>query len=247
MSVVLTEPLVIVSYPGPCQFPTLGFVVEQYYKVMDFVPEPFWFIAVMHRRAGVNVDFRWARNHLFVEDDVTRIYQRCIQNPKATVKKVESKQVRKFKPHPLTTVELQKAGGRLLRMAPKKVLDIAEKLYQRGLLSYPRTETDQYDPAFDFRSYIGKQTSHPEWGAFASNLANASSSAFETPANGRKNDKAHPPIHPTKPGADLSGDEKRVYDYITRRFLASCSKHAVGQQTTIMLAIADENFTTSGK
>jgi DNA topoisomerase-3 len=90
------------------------------------------------------------------------------------------------KPLPLTTVELQKAGSRLLRLAPKKVLDvsrinalldfqltvtvfmqIAEKLYQQGFLSYPRTETDQYDPQFNFMTLIEKQTVDPAWGGFA--------------------------------------------------------------------------------
>lgn len=234
----------VISY-GPCQFPTLGFVVEQYCKVMEFVPEPFWYIAVMKKRNDVEVDFRWSRNHLFKEEDVTVIFQKCIANPEATVTKVQTKDTRKFKPSPLTTVELQKAGGRLLRMAPKRVLDIAEKLYQRGLLSYPRTETDQYDPAFDFNSFIDKQKHHPDWGTFASNLVN-DPRRFEKPVNGKKNDKAHPPIHPTKPAIDLTGEEKKVYEFITRRFLASCSKHAIGKQTNIDLNITGEIFSTNG-
>lgn len=236
----------VISY-GPCQFPTLGFVVEQYCKVMEFVPEPFWYIAVMHKRDNMEVDFRWSRNHLFQEQDVKTIYERCRQNPEAVVVKVECKQTRKFKPKPLTTVELQKAGGRLLRMAPKKILDIAEKLYQRGLLSYPRTETDQYDNAFDFQSYIQKQAGHPDWGSFAARLGDSTHESFEKPINGQKNDKAHPPIHPTKPAIDLIGDEKRVYEYVTRRFLASCAKHAVGLQTSVTLEIAKETFLASGE
>jgi len=44
---------------------------------------------------------------------------------------------------------------------------IAEKLYQKGFLSYPRTETDQYDKAFDFMSLIQKQTIDRDWGGFA--------------------------------------------------------------------------------
>lgn len=88
------------------------------------------------------------------------------------------------KPLPLTTVDLQKAGSRLLRISPKKILDvcshilsapvanifhnqIAERLYQQGFLSYPRTETDQFDPQFDFMTLIDKQTVDPTWGAFA--------------------------------------------------------------------------------
>lgn len=44
---------------------------------------------------------------------------------------------------------------------------IAEKLYQQGFLSYPRTETDQFDPQFDFMSLIDKHTVDPAWGGFA--------------------------------------------------------------------------------
>lgn len=44
---------------------------------------------------------------------------------------------------------------------------MAEKLYQNGFLSYPRTETDQFDPQFDFMTLIDKQTADGAWGAFA--------------------------------------------------------------------------------
>lgn len=46
-------------------------------------------------------------------------------------------------------------------------MQTAEKLYQKGFLSYPRTETDQYDKAFDFQSLLQKQTHDQTWGGFA--------------------------------------------------------------------------------
>lgn len=63
-------------------------------------------------------------------------------------------------------------------MPPKRVLDVslslpnadwqlAEKLYQKGFLSYPRTETDQFDKDFDFTALIRKQTYDNVWGAQA--------------------------------------------------------------------------------
>lgn len=70
---------------------------------------------------------------------------------------------------------------------------------------------------------------------------------FQKPRNGRKNDKAHPPIHPTANAGDLAGDEKRVFDLIARRFLASCHRNAEGKTTTVEIDIAGEPFSTSGK
>ena len=69
---------------------------------------------------------------------------------------------------------------------------------------------------------------------------------FEKPRNGKKNDKAHPPIHPTAHVSNLAGNDKRVYDLITRRFLACCSTNATGMQTTIDIDICGEEFSTSG-
>lgn len=70
---------------------------------------------------------------------------------------------------------------------------------------------------------------------------------FQRPRNGRKNDKAHPPIHPTNAANNLDGDEKRVYELVTRRFLASCHRNAEGKTTTVEIDIAGEAFSASGK
>jgi DNA topoisomerase-3 len=64
---------------------------------------------------------------------------------------------------------------------------------------------------------------------------------------GKKNDKAHPPIHPVQHNGNLQGDEKRVYEYITRRYLAACSKNATGAKTEVDIEIAGEAFTASGE
>ncbi|KAL9936553.1 hypothetical protein V8E36_004621 [Tilletia maclaganii] len=242
----------LISY-GPCQFPTLGFVTDQYERAANFIPEPFWHIVVTVQRQAesgeeTKVDFRWKRRHLFDHATAVILFEKCIDDPEAKVISVQNKSTRKFKPYPLTTVELQKSGARLLRLSPKRILDVAEGLYQKGFLSYPRTETDQFDRAFDFRTLLQKQTSDPAWGQYAQSLVDSyeGGGRYERPRNGRKNDNAHPPIHPTAHANDLVGDDKRVYEYVTRRFMASCSKDAQGSTTTVEIEIAEEHFSASG-
>lgn len=70
---------------------------------------------------------------------------------------------------------------------------------------------------------------------------------FQTPRNGRKNDKAHPPIHPTAHAGNLEGEERKVFELVARRFLASCHKNAEGKTTTVEIDIAGEEFSTSGQ
>ncbi|KAM5534558.1 hypothetical protein V8D89_011762 [Ganoderma adspersum] len=244
----------VISY-GPCQFPTLGFVVARYNKVKNFRPEPFWYIFLSLTRPSsdeepVDTEFTWRRGHLFNFQAAWGLYEAALEHPVARVTKVTSKEAKKWyeycairKPYPLTTVDLQKAGSRLLKLSPKKVLDIAERLYQQGFLSYPRTETDIYDPQFDFMSLIQKQTADNAWGGFASGLQHG---GFTAPRRGKNDDHAHPPIHPTAHAGNLAGDEKRVYEYITRRFLASCSKDALGWQTTVDVKYGEEVFYATG-
>ena len=69
---------------------------------------------------------------------------------------------------------------------------------------------------------------------------------FERPRNGGHNDKAHPPIHPTSYDQNLNGDDRRVYEYVVRRFLAACWKDAVGFETVVDAQISGEMFSTKG-
>ncbi|EHK41268.1 hypothetical protein TRIATDRAFT_249816 [Trichoderma atroviride IMI 206040] len=234
----------VLSY-GSCQFPTLGFVVDRYFRVKNFVPEPFWGISLTHNKDGKQVRFSWARNRLFDRMTAVLLYERCLDAKKAKVTKVQEKPTRKFKPLPLTTVELQKAATRLLRMSGQQAMTIAEGLYNKGFISYPRTETDRFDKGMNLRALVQKQTTDQRWGPFAQGLVNG---GFQQPREGRHDDKAHPPIHPIAHVAPsvLSHDEGRLYEYVTRRFLACCSEDAKGMATDIELQLGDEYFSTRG-
>jgi DNA topoisomerase-3 len=63
---------------------------------------------------------------------------------------------------------------------------------------------------------------------------------------GRNNDKAHPPIHPVVFATNLEPEHSRVYEFITRRFLACCSEDAKGELTQVEIDYGGENFKASG-
>ncbi|KAM0412296.1 hypothetical protein ACHAPD_008956 [Fusarium lateritium] len=163
----------------------------------------------------------------------------------ATVIKVQQKPTRKFKPLPLTTVELQKAATRLLHMSGQQAMTIAEGLYNKGFISYPRTETDRFDRGMNLRTLVDKQTTDQRWGPFAQNLVNG---VFQQPREGRNDDKAHPPIHPITYASPtvLNRDEGRLYEYIVRRFLACCSDDAKGMASDVEVEYGDERFNAHG-
>jgi DNA topoisomerase-3 len=234
----------VISY-GSCQFPTLGFVVDRYLRVRNFVPEPFWYVRIAHAKDKIDVKFNWRRGHLFDRMAVTLIFEKCLLTQTAKVIKMTKKPTKKWKPLPLTTVELQKNGSRFLRMTSQDVMKVAEDLYTKGWISYPRTETDQFDRGMDLQALVARQTQDNRWGPFAQQLMNG---GFNQPRVGRHNDKAHPPIHPVNyvASTQLNQNEQRVYEFIVRRFLACCSEDAIGEATDIEVDYGAEIFYAHG-
>lgn len=71
---------------------------------------------------------------------------------------------------------------------------------------------------------------------------------FRTPRSGRHNDKAHPPIHPVAwvDPSRLEAQERSVYQFVVRRFLACCSEDAKGETSEVEILYGDETFHAKG-
>lgn len=117
----------LISY-GSCQFPTLGFVVERYKDIQNFIPEKFWkikgtknncnpfnkycyllliyiFIVLVHHKIeNLDVEFAWQRGRLFDELFCKILYERCQENLTAIVLNVTKKPKSKWRPVPLDTI-----------------------------------------------------------------------------------------------------------------------------------------------
>ncbi|ETO34020.1 DNA topoisomerase III [Reticulomyxa filosa] len=284
----------VCSY-GPCQFPTLGFVVAQWRRRKAFIPEKFWSIDVTvsvkpqpsfasdekQQIEGVEkikklrsftkstkgesqntketALFKWSRGKVFDQTIVTILAGIVVENSTAVVTAVENKFREKLRPKPLETVELQKRASRFLKLSSKDTMTLAEHLYQRGFISYPRTETDQFPEGADLKALIRGQQQSSAWGAYAKSLLE--DQGFRPPIKGTKNDQAHPPIHPIRftdtdfevynllslsNTTNFSSKEKELYEFIVRHFLACCSENAKGSETKVTIDIAQEQFTTTG-
>ncbi|TPP67304.1 DNA topoisomerase, partial [Fasciola gigantica] len=222
----------LISY-GSCQFPTLGFVVERFREVDRFVSEPFWRIVVSAERNGKSVDFQWKRGRLFDEDCCRAYYEHLLENRYGQIVEVTKRPKSKWRPVALDTVELEKLATRKLRIGAKAAMQIAERLYTQGYISYPRTETNIFPADMDLATLVRAQLEDSRWSGFATRVLEHG----PNPRNGKSTDKAHPPIHPLKPGPNLQANEARLYELITRHFLACLSADAQGAETVILLCV----------
>lgn len=231
----------LVSY-GSCQIPTLGFVVDRYREIEKFIRNDFWKIKLSHKVNQLTVDFNWSRVRLFDEACVRALLLLCQADGQVLITNVQQKPKNKWRPQPMDTIELEKSGSRKLRLSAKTIMQIAEKLYTQGYISYPRTETNKFSSDMNLTPLVDMQKQHPDWGNFAQRVLDWG----VNPRNGNKSDQAHPPIHPTKFTDSLIGDEKRVYELITRHFLACVSRDAVGSETLVNATIGGEEFNATG-
>eukprot|EP00916_Digyalum_oweni_P008175 GHVL01013749.1.p1 GENE.GHVL01013749.1~~GHVL01013749.1.p1 ORF type:complete len:415 (-),score=73.34 GHVL01013749.1:124-1368(-) len=232
----------VMSY-GPCQIPTLGFVVERWQKIDKFLPENFWSINITIEKDQSNADFIWDRNRLYDELTVLLLYE-LINSKKLIITDICGSCTSKWSPVPLNTVEMTILVSKKLRIVSHKCMQIAESLYQKGYISYPRTETDSYNNSIDLKEILIEMSSNEKWGTYTKYLLNEN--GYKEPRKGCHDDKAHPPIHPVKNVNNLTGDDSRVYELICRHFLATCSPYAKGNKTTIKGDIGGEGFHSSG-
>lgn len=238
---------------GACQFPTLGFIVERYLRIKNFEPEKFWTIDAFTKVDDKRVQLHWQRGRVFDQLAGLMFYERALEDGSGNflVTKVETKPVSKYKLLPLTTITLQRKGASVLKMSSKVIMTHAEKLYNEGFISYPRTETDRYDDCIDLQRLVKKhKTSGAPWSEYAVRLATNNFAKFDAPRKGKHDDKAHPPIHPVR-GANqrafgTDNDRWRVYEFICRHFLASCSQDAKGLNTKVEAMYGEECFQVSG-
>uniref|UniRef100_A0A8C2IAG2 DNA topoisomerase n=1 Tax=Cyprinus carpio TaxID=7962 RepID=A0A8C2IAG2_CYPCA len=226
---------------GPCQTPTLGFCVERHDKIQSFKAEAYWVVqAKVSKDSPLTLD--WDRVRVF-DRDVGQMFVNMAKTAKeAKVDSVTKKEKAKQRPLALNTVEMLRVASSALGMGPQHTMQIAERLYTQGYISYPRTETTHYPENFDLKGTLKQQA----------NTFNPDKALKKDGINRpRKGADAgdHPPITPMRAASEseLGSDGWRLYDYITRHFIATVSPDCKYLQTTISFSIATEGFTCSGK
>ncbi|CAH1786482.1 unnamed protein product [Owenia fusiformis] len=235
----------LISY-GPCQTPTLGFCVERHDKIQSFKPEPFWVLqALITIEANRSLTLDWDRVRMF-DKDVAQMFLNVVKGiDKAVVTSVTKKEKVKQRPLALNTVEMLKMASTGLGMSPQHTMQIAERLYTQGYISYPRTETTHYPDKFDLRGTLQQQLSNTSWGQSVNDLL---AQGINRPRKGHDAGD-HPPITPMRAAseAELGSENWRLYDFITRHFIATVSSDCKYLQTTAHFKIGQEKFSCTGK
>ncbi|XP_064119170.1 DNA topoisomerase 3-beta-1-like [Macrobrachium nipponense] len=199
-------------------------------------------VAVTQER---QMTLEWERVRSFDKDVANMFLNMVKEHKKAKVVRVDLKEKAKPRPPALNTVELMRVASSGLGMGPHHAMTIAERLYTQGYISYPRTETTHYPENFDLKGALRIQDNH-----------SAGSHCARYFERRNPNDPRRVTMQViTLPlllcgvltKSQLDHDSWRLYEYITKHFIGTLMPDCIYMSTTIIITIASENFTISGK
>ncbi|WP_374719269.1 DNA topoisomerase III [Parageobacillus toebii] len=239
---------------GRVQTPTLAFIVKREKEIEQFRPEPFWEVMAKFHIDGKQYEGKWVdeKGETRIKEELLaqKIAQFCRNKP-AEVKEVQTERKTFHPPLLFNLSSLQATANKMYQFSPKKTLDILQKLYQKGIVSYPRSDSNYVTKgeAETFPDILQKLRAFPEYQPFFP-LPNTSILHNKRYVNEKKVTD-HYAIIPTEQVADpakLSADERKIYDLVVRRLIAAHYEAAVFDYTTVITLVDGRaRFISKGK
>jgi DNA topoisomerase III len=207
---------------GRVQTPTLAMVLEREDEINKFVPKEYW--TIQAKVGSLNAEWELkGEKRIFSKEKAEQI-QKKLSNKKALLKSLDRKQKSEPQPLPYDLTELQRDANKRFGFSAKKTSNVLQGLYeQHKLVTYPRTDsryltTDMEATMADRLQGIMSGYRDEAKPALVQKGKVQARRVFN---NEKVTD--HHAIIPTEERlhlADLSPDERKLYDLIVRRFLA---------------------------
>ena len=229
---------------GRVQTPTLGMVCERYRENRRFTPEAFWqlHIAVDGNNNGT---VKFSSSEKWKEKEpATALYNKVKEAGTATVTKAERKENTEDTPLLYDLTTLQKEANTKYGFTAEQTLEIAQKLYEKKLITYPRTGS-RYIPEDVFAeipkllAFIGAL---PEW----KGKVQAKAQPTRRSVDGGKVTDHHALLVTGEKPLFLSKEDSTVYQMIAGRMIEAFSDKCVKDTATVTAECAGVEFTVKG-
>ena len=230
---------------GRVQTPTLALICKRYLENRNFKVKNYWQIQLSHNKELI--DFKsisktkWEDQKLAV--DTLKAIQR---SGTTTITSVETKSVTEQPPLLFDLTGLQKEANKKLNLSADETLNIAQSLYEKKFITYPRTGS-KYIPedmwaeipnlvrALQDRENCKQAITKMKWGRFNKRIVN----------DLRVTDH-HGLLITDKIPSALNAKENSVYDMIAFRLLEALSQACIKEITDVALQSLHYDFTTKG-
>ena len=230
---------------GRVQTPTLGMVCERYWENRRFTPEAFWQLHIAVNGNDNDGTVKLSSSGKWKEKEpATALYNKVKEAGTATVTKAERKEKTEDTPLLYDLTTLQKEANAKHGFTAEQTLEIAQKLYEKKLVTYPRTGS-RYIPDDVFAeipkllAFIGAM---PEWQGKVQEKAGPTRRSVD---GGKVTDHHALLVTGEKP-LFLSKEDNTVYQMIAGRMIEAFSEKCVKDTTTVTAECAGAEFTVKG-
>ena len=236
-SCLYNQPLAV----GSVMTPVLAMTVLQEAAIAAFVPEKFYTVSLTLADGGTASSKRFAQ-----KADAELLLSKCRKEKRVTVQKMERKEKSESPPQLYDLTALQRDANRLLGFTAQQTLDYAQSLYEKRLITYPRTDS-RFLTEDMAASLPGLVTDTGK--AFA--VEEPIPIHVQQVINGSKVTDHHA-LLPTKSMANadlaaLPAGERNVLRLIAARLLCAVGEPHRYAETTLTTICAGEEFSAKGK
>lgn len=222
---------------GRVQSVAVRLIVEREREIQNFQPEPYYrlnAIFAVTSEDGSKNEIKTELNKRFKTHEEALAFLELCKQSKFTVSSITKKPLKRIPAPPFTTSTLQQEAARKLGFTVSQTMMIAQRLYEAGRITYMRTDSVNL-------SALAINTSKAEierlYGTEYSKVR-----VYQTHSKGAQ--EAHEAIRPTymeNVSIEGTSQEKRLYDLIWKRAIASQMADAQIEKTTVNIALSSED------
>ncbi len=230
---------------GRVQGPVLCLLAEKENEIKKFAPKPYWQLELKLDLNGQETIAQHEDEKIWNEADAKKIFSSC-KSKKAEVENVEKKNYRQSPPVPFNITSLQTEAYRFFGFSPQQTLSIAQELYSKAYISYPRTSSEEIPAAIDCREILEALLKMNKYEKICKQLL---ALPELKPNQGKRKDAAHYAIIPTEepPKKILKPAQQKIYDLVCKRFFAVFGKEALREAMKVSVLLDGNRFLFTGR
>lgn len=226
---------------GRVQTPTLALIVNRFKEIENFIPQPYWELKTNYR----DVMFSSTKGRFKTKEEAESI----LSEIRAHEFEILSSTKKKGKEHPpklFDLTSLQVECNRKFDFSADETLQYIQKLYERKLVTYPRVDTtflpnDMYPKVEKTLKALKPYSNYTE------KILNAKIRKSKKVFDDTKITDHHAIVPTGVDPSNLTTEQKRVYDTITRRFISVFYPDCTVSNTTVIGESAGFEFKATGK
>ena len=226
---------------GRVQTPTLALIVDRQREIENFTPEQYWILSTLYR----DTTFQATKGKFTSQEEGVAFLDK-MKNEPFTITSVTSKKGTEAPPRLYDLTSLQVDCNKKFGFSAEQTLQVIQSLYEKKLTTYPRVDTTFLsDDIYPKCPQILKGLrGYEEWTKrLEGKKLPKSKKVFDT----SKVTDHHAIIPTGVPAQNLTDFEKRVYDLVTRTFIAVFYPDCKFETTTVLGKAGDVEFKTTGK